>query len=79
MVLPIDILHLMIFGLGFNELLIILLIFLVLFGASKIPQLARGLGKGITEFKKGLKEVESDVDLDADVKELEDDTKKKDE
>jgi len=78
MVLPTDILHLMIFGLGFNELLIILLIFLVLFGASKIPQLARGLGKGITEFKKGLKEVESDVDMDADVKELEEDTKKND-
>ena len=79
MVLPIDFLHLMIFGLGFNELLIILLIFLVLFGASKIPQLARGLGKGITEFKKGLKEVESDADVDGDMKELEEDTKKKDE
>jgi sec-independent protein translocase protein TatA len=73
MVLPIETVHFMIFGLGFNELLIILLIFLVLFGASKIPQLARGLGKGITEFKKGLKDVENNDDA---MKELEEDTKK---
>lgn len=44
------------FGLGATELIIILLIVLVLFGASKIPKLARGLGKGITEFKEGLNE-----------------------
>ena len=69
-----EIVYLMMFGLGFNELLIILLIFLVLFGASKIPQLARGLGKGITEFKKGLKEVDTDESMD----EISDDTKKDD-
>ena len=57
---PCETIRLMIFGLGFNELLIILLIFLVLFGASKIPQLARGLGKGISEFKKGLREGENE-------------------
>ena len=75
MVLPSECLHFMIFGLGFNELLIILLIFLVLFGASKIPQLARGLGKGITEFKKGLKDEEKDDAMN----EIEEDTKKRDE
>lgn len=40
---------------GFQELLIILLIILVIFGASKLPQLGRGLGEGIRNFKKGLK------------------------
>lgn len=40
---------------GFWELLIILGILLLLFGATKLPQLARGLGKSVNEFKKGLK------------------------
>jgi sec-independent protein translocase protein TatA len=40
---------------GLPELLIVLLILVVLFGASKIPQLGRGLGEGIRNFKKGLK------------------------
>ena len=44
------------FGFGPTELIIILVIVLVLFGASKIPKLARGLGRGITEFKQGLNE-----------------------
>lgn len=43
-------------GLGVPELLIILVIFLLLFGANKIPQLARSMGKGIGEFKKGMRE-----------------------
>ena len=41
--------------LGFREILIILVIILILFGAKRIPELARSLGKGITEFKGGLK------------------------
>ena len=40
---------------GFQELLIILLIVLVIFGASKLPQLGRGFGEGIRNFRKGLK------------------------
>ena len=43
------------FGLGASELLIILALVLVLFGAGKIPQLGRGLGEGIRNFKRGLK------------------------
>lgn len=44
--------------LGVPELLIIFLILLVIFGAAKLPQLGRGLGEGISNFKKGLKENE---------------------
>ena len=42
------------FGLGVQELLIILVIALVLFGPSKLPQIGSGLGKAIRDFKKGL-------------------------
>ena len=49
------------FGLGAQELLLILVIVLVLFGAKRIPEIARGLGKSMSEFKKGVKEVDSDL------------------
>lgn len=42
-------------GLGVPELVIIFLIVVVLFGASRLPQIGKGLGEGITNFKKGLK------------------------
>ena len=45
------------FGLGYQELLIILVIVLVLFGANRLPQLARSLGSSVKEFKKGVDEV----------------------
>ena len=41
--------------LGFQELLLIFLIFVLIFGASKLPQLGRGLGEGISNFKRGLR------------------------
>ena len=43
-------------NLGFREILVILLIVLLLFGAKRIPELARSLGRGIGEFKSGLKD-----------------------
>jgi sec-independent protein translocase protein TatA len=45
-------------GLGWPELLVIVAVILLLFGSAKIPQLMRGLGSGINEFKKGMKEGE---------------------
>jgi sec-independent protein translocase protein TatA len=48
-------------NLGATEIILIVLVILLLFGAKKIPELARGIGKGMSEFKKGLKEVENDI------------------
>ncbi|MCD6169501.1 MAG: twin-arginine translocase TatA/TatE family subunit [Candidatus Latescibacteria bacterium] len=48
-------------GIGPWEILLILLIALLLFGAKRIPEIARSLGKGIREFKKATREVESEI------------------
>ena len=48
-------------NLGAGEIILILLVILILFGAKKIPELARGIGKGMSEFKKGLKDVENEI------------------
>lgn len=50
-------------GLGIPELVVIFLIVVVLFGASRIPQLGRGLGEGIANFKRGLKSAEEPKSL----------------
>lgn len=47
---------------GMGELIIILIIILVLFGASRIPQIARSLGQGIKEFKKSVTDDDKDKD-----------------
>lgn len=46
------------FNMGFGEVLIILVVVLLLFGAKRIPEIAGSLGKGINSFKKNLSEVE---------------------
>ena len=56
-------------NIGVPELIIILLIVIVLFGASRLPQLGRGLGEGIRNFKKGLKSHDSAKPAEAGSKE----------
>ena len=48
------------FGLGYQELLIILVIVLILFGANRLPELARSLGSSVKEFKKGVNEAQKE-------------------
>lgn len=52
------------FGLGMQEMLLIGVVLLLLFGPSKIPELMRSVGKGITEFKRGVTEAKDAVQLD---------------
>lgn len=52
---------LLIFGLGTQELLFIALIVLLLFGGSKIPELMKGIGKGVKSFKEGMAGLEDDL------------------
>jgi len=52
------------FGLGMQEILVIALIILLLFGGKKIPELMKGLGKGVKSFKDGMKEVTDEVKSD---------------
>jgi len=49
------------FGLGMQEILVIALIILLLFGGKKIPELMKGLGKGVKSFKEGMKEVDDEL------------------
>ena len=56
-------------GLGMQELLFIALIVLLLFGGKKIPELMKGLGKGVKSFKEGINGIEDDIKLDSSKKE----------
>lgn len=49
---------------GLPELLVILFVVLLLFGAKKLPEVARSLGRSILEFKKGIREIEKDAEKD---------------
>lgn len=54
--------HTSMFGIGIQELLIILLILLVLFGGKKLPELMRGMGEALKEFKKAVNMDEAKTD-----------------
>lgn len=49
------------FGLGTQELLIILVLVMIVFGAGKLPQIGTAMGKGIRNFKAGIKDAENEV------------------
>ena len=52
------------FGLGMQEIIVIALIILLLFGGKKIPELMNGLGKGVKSFKEGMKNIDTKEDDD---------------
>lgn len=56
-------------NIGYGEILIIALIILLLFGGKKIPELMRGLGKGISQFKKGMNDIEEQINAEPEKKE----------
>ena len=55
-------LSVLLFSIGGPEIILILFVILLLFGAKKIPELARGMGKGIREFKDATKEIKDEID-----------------
>jgi len=59
-------------NLGMPEIIIIAIIVLLLFGGKKIPELMKGIGKGVRNFKDGVKGIEDDINLN----DIDDDTKK---
>lgn len=51
----------LLFNIGWGEIILIVIVVLLLFGGKKIPELMQGLGKGVRSFKKGLNEVEENL------------------
>ena len=62
-------------NLGTGEIILILLIVLIFFGAKKIPELAQGLGKGLREFRKAAKDIQEEVEHPEDRKNIDGGTK----
>jgi sec-independent protein translocase protein TatA len=58
------------FGLGMPELLVILVIVLIIFGAGKLPEIGGAIGKGIKSFKKSIRE-DDEIDVTPDSKKIE--------
>ena len=53
------------FGIGTQEIIFIVLILLLFFGGKKIPELMKGLGKGVRSYKEGVKGIENDLNVNA--------------
>lgn len=65
------------FGLGTQELLIILVLVMIIFGAGKLPQVGGALGKGLRNFKRGVKDADEDIE-EGQVEEIDSKDKKDD-
>jgi len=63
------------FGIGMTELLVVLAIVLVIFGANKLPEIGKGMGQAIGNFKKSMKEA-NEIDVTPDKKKIEGEEKK---
>lgn len=57
--------NLLLLGLGTPEIVLIVLLFLLLFGAKRIPELMKNMGKGVKSFKEGMKEVQKEINTPA--------------
>lgn len=66
----------LLFNFGSGEVLIIVLVILLLFGGRKIPELMKGLGKGVRSFKEGMEDIQNEIDKP--IKKNDDDTRKSD-
>ena len=64
-------------GIGAPEIILIVLVIIVFFGAKKIPEIAKGLGEGIREFRKAARDVQSEVGKDTKKPDEKNDTKPK--
>ena len=70
----------LLFGaLGMQEMILIFVVILLLFGADRLPELARGLGKGIREFKKATNEIKKELDVEPIRREIEEEINRLDE
>jgi len=63
-------------GIGAQEIILIFLVILLLFGARRIPEIASGLGRGLREFKKAMRETQNEIEKVGEEKKVENESKK---